>query len=136
MSPEVAEILEWLQRADTDLRTARKALAEPDSIPEAAVFHCQQAVEKALKAFLTWRERPFGKTHNLAELGAECATLDASLASLVPEISPLTQFAWRYRYPGAPVGLPADEAREVLAIAERTVAAVRQRLPEVSRQGS
>jgi HEPN domain-containing protein len=40
-----------------------------------ATFHCQQAVEKTIKAFLTWHDRAFRKTHDLVELGAECSDL-------------------------------------------------------------
>jgi hypothetical protein len=31
-------------------------------IPEGVVFHCQQAVEEVLEAFLTWHDGPSGKT--------------------------------------------------------------------------
>ena len=37
------------------------------------VFHAQQVVEKALKALLCWHDVPFRKTHNLVELGKQCA---------------------------------------------------------------
>jgi len=130
MSPEAAEVGEWLSKAATDLRTAEKALAEPDPIPASAVFHCQQAVEKALKAYLTWREKAFGKTHNLADLGAACVAFDPGLADLVAQVAPLTQFAWRYRYPGAPLGPTVEEARETIAVARSAVVAIIERLPE------
>ncbi len=129
MSPEIAEVQEWLVKAATDLAMAEKALAEPDPIPEGAVFHCQQAVEKAMKGFLTWRDMPFGKSHNLAELGARCAEFDPSLQETVSLAAPLTQFAWRYRYPGAPVGLSLAEARDVLAVARDIVGQVLACLP-------
>jgi HEPN domain len=35
---------------------------------DTAVYHCQQAAEKALKAFLTARDIAFEKTHNLVAL--------------------------------------------------------------------
>jgi len=41
-----------LDRARRDFRAATEAL-----------FHYQQAVEKAIKAFLTFHERTFRKTH-------------------------------------------------------------------------
>jgi HEPN domain-containing protein len=43
------------------------------------MFHCQQAAEKALKAFLTFHDQPFRKTHDLASLGKQCANIDATL---------------------------------------------------------
>ena len=51
----------------------------PLLIVEDVLFHCQQAVEKALKAFLTWHDRPFGKTHDLQRLGLRCPRVDPGL---------------------------------------------------------
>jgi len=55
------DVLVWT-RSDFEGRLHLKA-----SLPflEDALFHCQQAVEKALKGFLTWHDRPFEKTHDL-----------------------------------------------------------------------
>src|SRR5256885_948672 len=53
----------------TDLRAAALDLAADPPILDDLVFHCQQAVEKAMKAFLSWHDEPFGKTHNLETLG-------------------------------------------------------------------
>ncbi len=48
------EVLEWMEKADEDLEAARRLLSgEPLTAP--AAFHCQQASEKALKAFLVSR---------------------------------------------------------------------------------
>ena len=53
----------WLDRARRDLRAAQ-LLTAGDSNAE-ALFHCQQAVEKALKAFLTFHDRTFRKTQRI-----------------------------------------------------------------------
>lgn len=47
----------WLDRARRDLRAARLLIAGEASAE--ALFHCQQAVERALKAFLTFHQRIF-----------------------------------------------------------------------------
>ena len=76
MGPEVrraANTRAWLVRALDDLGTARDLLALPTPRLRSVVFHCQQAAEKALKSFLTWHDRPFGKTHDLRALGRQCA---------------------------------------------------------------
>jgi HEPN domain-containing protein len=52
----LADTAPWLRKASNDLRYAAIDLAADPSAPEDAVFHCQQAVEKALKAFLVWRD--------------------------------------------------------------------------------
>ena len=59
MNPETrAEAAAWLARARIDLRAARADLDASPPITSDALFHCQQAVEKALKGFLAAKERP------------------------------------------------------------------------------
>ncbi len=126
---KVADTREWLRKALEDLRSAEVLTGPRVRLAGSAVFHCQQAAEKAYKAFLFWHDTPFRKTHELAELGEACAALDASLASLVDRAASLTPYAWRFRYPGdvlAPT--PADVAA-ALALAREVYTAVRSRLP-------
>src|ERR1035441_1759971 len=79
----------WLLRAAEDLAAAA-ALTAPATL-RSALFHCQQAAEKSLKAFLTWHQRPFPRTHNLTVLSGFCAEVDASLdAAIAPSLA-LTQ---------------------------------------------
>lgn len=58
-----------LARARADLRIAGKLQAERiDDEAWAAVFHAQQAAEKAIKAVLVAHQSDFPKTHDLARL--------------------------------------------------------------------
>ena len=61
MKPETkAEVEAWLAKAQTDLRAARVDIAASRPIFGDALFHCQQAVEKALKAMRAVKEQqPF-----------------------------------------------------------------------------
>jgi HEPN domain-containing protein len=81
MTPEESrrdEAARWHAQARKDLNAARLlASAEPSR----SVFHSQQAAEKAAKAFLTSHDVLFRKTHDLNELGGQCAALDASLGA-------------------------------------------------------
>ena len=56
----VAEAQEWLTKAKLDLRGAEIDLIAKPPLLEDAVFHCQQAVEKSLKAFLAFHNQPNG----------------------------------------------------------------------------
>ena len=96
---------------------------------EDIVFHSQQAVEKSLKAFLSWHVLPFRKTHNLVELGEACSHIDQSLESLFRRAAPLTEYAWKFRYPGDPVEPSAQEAADALSVAPAVFEAVLSRLP-------
>ena len=125
----VGDTRAWLVRAAADLRAAAIDLAAEPPLVEDALFHYQQAVEKAYKAFLIFHNQPFRRTHNLEEIGAACLALDPGLQAIVDEAAPLSEYAWAYRYPGAPV-LPDDaEVAEVRDIAERAVRAIHDRLP-------
>jgi hypothetical protein len=66
-----------------------------------------------MKAFLASRAVPFRKTHNLVELGRQCAALDPTLTDFARQAAPLTQYAWKFRYPGE----THEEAEEALETA-------------------
>jgi HEPN domain-containing protein len=118
----------WLRKVEVDLRGADLNLAADPPVLENVVFHSQQAVEKVFKAFLTWHDLPFQKTHNLRELGGQCEEVDPSLLLLKERAAPLTKYAWLYRYPGDEESPTLDEAQRALAIAREVVAAVRDRI--------
>jgi hypothetical protein len=66
-------------------------------------------------------------------LGREGAQLDPSLESLLREAAVLTEYAWKYRYPGLPEEPALAEASEALRIAEAVTEAVLSRLPREAR---
>ena len=125
----VADTQGWLLKAADDLRGAEIDLAAVPPLTGDAAFHCQQAVEKALKALLAWHDVPFRKTHDLAEIGQQCVTLDASLEPLCRRAEQLTTFAWIFRYPGDLEDPPVEEVVEALAVARDVHSAVLARLP-------
>ncbi len=102
MSPHerlVTETREWLERARADLN-ACTALIEA-ALEAEALFHAQQCAEKAMKATLTWHQVAFKKTHDLDELKRVCLPLAGDAAAHLSGIEKLSQYAWRFRYPGA-----------------------------------
>jgi hypothetical protein len=119
MQPDkAATVRGWLNKAANDVRGTRIDLEASPPFIEDALFHCQQAAEKSLKAFLTAHDKPFKKTHDLDELGRACLDLDASLRNTVQPTLPLTVFGWEFRYPGDAGGAPMTEAQQALALAE------------------
>ena|ERR1035438_1383061 len=97
------------------------------------LVHCQQAAEKSLKAFLVFRQEPFRKTHNLKELGEACLALGADLPPSVRESFRLTEYAWMFRYPGAPRDIEEGEAETALRLARRLYEDIAGRLPADAR---
>ncbi len=117
----------WLLRAAEDLAAAA-VLTAPATL-RSALFHCQQAAEKSLKAFLTWHQTPFPRTHNLTLLSGFCLELDASLEAAVAPSLALTRFAVAMRYPGETEEPSTAEGREWLAVARAIFDAICFRLP-------
>ncbi len=119
----------WLLLAKEDLDNAQHDLVATPPFVRDALFHCQQGVEKAMKALLTWHDSAFRKTHNLEELGELCVTTDASLAAAIEEVTHLSEYAVRFRYPGAPWEPTMQEALESLQLARSFLDGIRMRLP-------
>ncbi len=126
----VADTRAWLGKGEMDLRAARNGFEATPPLLEDVLFHCQQAVEKVLKGFLTWHDRPFRKTHDLAVTGQQCVELDNSLEALCCRAGGLTVYAWFFRYPGESEQPSEEEARHALALAQEVNDAIRDRLPE------
>jgi HEPN domain-containing protein len=126
----VAETREWLTRAMLDLRAAEFGLTAQPPLTADVVFHCQQLVEKSLKALLVWHDRAFRKTHNLVEIGQQVVTIDSTLENLLRRAALLTEYAWKFRYPGEPGEPAAAEAQDALSLAREVHEAILSRLPE------
>ena len=134
MTPEqwlLDETRQWVRRAESDLRAAAALAAD---LPAEALFHCQQAAEKFMKAFLTWRQVPFRKTHELQELGRACAALEPALGSALQPSYALSEYAWKFRYPGAPYEAESAEAARGQALAGAVREEILKRLPEAARR--
>jgi HEPN domain-containing protein len=126
----IVETRGWLLKAAEDLRARAFELTAQPPLSSDIVFHAQQAAEKVMKGFLTWHDRPFRKTHNLVEVGEACATVDATLEALLRRAAPLTEYAWKFRYPGEPESPLLDEAEAALVLAREVYDAILNRLPE------
>ena len=113
MSPHetlVTETREWLEHARADLDACAALIAA--GLPAEALFHAQQCAEKAMKALLTWHQVSFKKTHDLDELKQQCLPLAGRVSAQLEGIERLSQYAWRFRYPGAPYHPEPEEAEK------------------------
>ena len=95
------EVKRWLIKAINDYKSAQKLLSQPEEeiITDTACFHCQQAVEKMLKAFLLNYNIEFGKTHSIEYLIKLCSKIDKEFEKLYEIIEGLTEYAIDVRYP-------------------------------------
>lgn len=134
--PEIQRLRDtraWITKARHDLEAAARLLDVPVLL-DIVAYHCQQAAEKALKAFLFWNDQPFRKTHDLEELLSLCIQIDSSLEGLAEDALILTPMATEFRYPGDLLEPPLNEVREALHLANKCLQAVLSRLPQKVRE--
>lgn len=98
---EIVEHLveQWIKIAERDLLTAKQGLEADEVITDTICFHCQQAAEKYLKAFLVKKQIEFTKTHNIMSLLNLCSSDDNSFKEELSEADNLTDYAVEIRYP-------------------------------------
>lgn len=94
------EIRQWLIKANHDLGSAKRLISGKKPFLDTAVYHCQQAAERALKAYLTVQDTPFQKVHDLNVLIEQCIELEKTFAQLRDISEILTPYATAFRYPG------------------------------------
>ena len=125
-------LIEWLRKADMDLGLAKHLMSEMTIFPNAIVFHCQQASEKYIKAFLIWRDVDFPKTHDLEDLLNLVETTNQCLASRLRDVVILTPYGVELRYPGDRPDASSAEASEAAHLAQKVRDAVLPLLPGVT----
>jgi HEPN domain-containing protein len=111
-------IQRWLQKAESDVKAAKYLLKVEDAPTDVICFHCQQAIEKYLKAYLTFRDIRVMKIHDLEVLLNMCVEKDRAFESLEKDkISSLSSFATEVRYPDEFYIPSAEEAKESFELA-------------------
>ena len=110
-------IEKWIIKAVNDLKVAEHELRQPadEIVTDAICFHCQQAVEKLLKAYLASQNIDFGKTHNLEFLLERCLKIDPDFKKV--DVGNLSFYAVAVRYPDEFYIPSVQEAKECFKIA-------------------
>ena len=121
-------VVAWLTKAAHNLETARLLIADQKRLLDIGVYHCQQAAEKALKAWLTDRETVFPKTHVLEELLELCISTAPDFAQFRRHCEELTPLAHEFRYPGDVVEPDPQQAARALSLAEEICTFVKGRM--------
>lgn len=128
MTPSETFARMLLTKARADLAAAI-ALSAMDSMDDDVVgFHCQQAVEKALKAVLANSDVDFPKTHDLAELSDLVTGIPLDQPVAANDIGYMAPWAVELRY-----DMPSDQRldrQRVLGAAKLAVEWAAERMPE------
>ncbi|MBW8051826.1 MAG: HEPN domain-containing protein [Cytophagales bacterium] len=119
-------IKQWLSKAKDDLVAARRLIEIEPYILDPACFHCQQAVEKFLKAYLVFKEFNFEKTHNIKYLLVECSNFDEDFKNI--DVKNINDFAVVIRYPDDALMPDLVQAEEFLQIVEQVKTLVESKI--------
>lgn len=112
-----AKTEEWLKYARRDLDSAL-FLCNMNPVPiEIICFHCQQAAEKALKAYIVSKGLEPKKTHDLVDLQNSCNEYD-DFNLLTVECVSLRNFGVQPRYPFA-LQIEEEDMNSALKMAQK-----------------
>jgi HEPN domain-containing protein len=90
----------WVRKAEEDYATAHLLAADKGKLHDAVCFHCQQCVEKYIKALLVDSVVSFPKSHDLDRLSKLVSPGHQSVQSFRRGLLFLSSFAVEARYPG------------------------------------
>ena len=118
----------WLDKALADLQAARILLTWHGD-PSIIAFHCQQAIEKALKGYLLYKTGRHHDGHNLTFLCRQATNQDKLFAEWLPESAELNNLYIETRYPNdLPLRITEIECNSYLTMAEQLFLAIRHEL--------
>jgi HEPN domain-containing protein len=124
-------VLRGIGKADNDLKAVKYLMAMEDAPLDVLSFHCQQAVEKYLKAYLTWAGVRVTKTHDLSSIHNLCIENDTEFKKLnTDKISQLTIYAVEIRYPEEYIETNPEEVKQFYELAKEVRELVIKRLNE------
>src|SRR5688572_23249835 len=112
----------WIAYAQADLLEAQLNIAH-GGVPFVACFHCQQAVEKAIKSAYVWQSEPFERVHDLDRL-RNLLPGQWSFTTDFPDLSDLTFWSVQGRYPSSLADASTTDSANLYARASTVVQSI------------
>ncbi len=112
-------VRQWKEKAQSDWMTVEILLASEVCPADAACFHCQQFVEKLLKAVLTLHGVEAPRTHDLRRLIELAGPYVSGLCELADSSDMLTVHGVESRYPGDWQQIKQAEMSQVVELARQ-----------------
>lgn len=110
---------DWLDKAERDIKSA-KILKDHDCGNDVVAFHCQQSVEKSLKAYLISKEEGIVSGHSLIYLCKLSEKHNSEFKKYIKDCGFLNQYYIETRYPADNPLIVSDyEAEECIEIADK-----------------
>jgi HEPN domain-containing protein len=117
---------EWMRKSKNDILCAQRLIELEPIILDYACFHCQQAIEKSLKAYLFFNKVDVEKTHNIILLLEQCSQFDSVFNNI--EADNINKFAVDSRYPDLSDLPELDEANKYYQLALEVYNLVKERI--------
>jgi HEPN domain-containing protein len=118
----------WLLKANNDLTSSKKLMKGEDAVLDTAIYHTQQCAEKALKAYLAYKQHPIEKTHDVEYLIELCSEYDPEFGNLIEESEKLNPYSTFFRYPGPVLEPEKEDVYEAIEIAKKILASVTEKI--------
>ena len=122
--------------AEEDFKDGKKLYTNnPDEFKRLVCFLMQQAVEKYIKAYLIYHDKPYKKTHDISLLIQNAVEINEDFNDLYEiNADSLTDYAVGIRYDRTYINLPKEKEAEAVLIAENVRLFIMKKLPELSEQ--
>lgn len=118
MNELIEEINQWIKKADHDLGSAKIIYLHLPDYFDTIAFHCQQAVEKYIKAILIFHGIEFQRSHDLIYL-LELLSKKIDIDELkFRKAFTLNSFSVQIRYPNKILYLTKEELETAIKISE------------------
>jgi len=118
MNGKMEEIKDWIEKADHDLGSAKVIYLHLPDYLDTIAFHCQQAVEKYLKALLIFYQIDFVRTHDLIYLLERISEKVEIDESRFQKAYLLSNFGVQIRYPNKIIKLTKEEIESAIEISQ------------------
>ena len=131
MSEEIDIARQWVVKAKNDLLNADNNLKAKEVPFDTVCFHCQQATEKFLKAFLVGNRQEPLYTHDLLFLLNKVLSVRSDAECLRDPLSILMPYAIEVRYPDDWYMPSEDDAKEAYDAAIQVMKWINKIIPSI-----
>ena len=114
-----SEVDEWIKYGNMDLESAKYLLNMKPLPFEIICYHCQQAVEKYIKAYIVSCDEELNKIHDLIELNKICKKHDEDFEQMDIMCSELNNYSVIIRYPFHTLDLEETDVISAIKYAEQ-----------------
>ena len=106
---------QWLYKAEEDLGSAKLLL--DGNFYGTAIYHTQQAAEKALKAYCVYNNLSIPRTHDLDTLCQLCKSIDVDFDNIYLYAIDLNGLDVAFRYPSVQLEPTETDVRNAIELA-------------------